>query len=224
MTDSLPRAVAEVIRRRRTEKVLCLDVNHHAPVPSEIAERNRTKVTDAIRLAGWAPFHYSRNEGGIAEPWRAHVLWEDDTLKTAKYMLENVEGAKGEPALIAGCSILVLVTWLPRYYERSAAECPLQPSVKLSEYEVDEEHLAAASAMVQNLLLMLTAYGMGNYWSSGGKLRDKIMFDFLGIPTTERLLAAVFVEYPEMMDASKQRKPGKLREKRSEEWIRSIAL
>ena len=55
--------------------------------------------------------------------------------------------------------------------------------------------------MVQNLLLALTAKGMGNYWSSGGKLRERAAFNYLSIPQLERLLAAVFVEYPEMRDS-----------------------
>lgn len=224
MPENLSQAVEQVIRRRRTEKVLCLDLDQHTAVPADVAQKHRPTVLECLKAAGWAPFHYPRNEGGMAEPWRAHVLWEGDTLKAAQYMLDKVEGVKGEPALVAGCSVMILVTWLPRYYVRPSEAGSLQPSSEPSEFEIDEEHLAAASAMVQNLLLMLTAHGMGNYWSSGGKLRGKQMFDHFGIPTTERLLAAVFVEYPEMMDDSKQRKPGKLRDKRSDAWLREITL
>ena len=90
--------------------------------------------------------------------------------------------------------------------------------------ERDEEHLAAASAMVQNLLLLLTARGMGTYWSSGGKLRAPEMFDYLSIPQHERLLAGVFVEFPEAMDAPHQRIPGKLRDRRGDGWIREVKL
>ena len=224
MTDSLPHAVEHVIRQRRTEKVLCHALDKRTPVPPAIAEKHRQAVLDSIKAAGMAPFHYPRNEDGIAEPWRAHILWENDTLNAAQYMLDHVEGAKGAPALIAGCSVLLLVTWLPRYYTTTSDASSGSPSPKQIEFEIDEEHLAAASAMVQNLLLMLTAHGMGNYWSSGGQLREKTMFDYLGIPTSERLLAAVFIEYPEMMDDAKERKPGKQREKRSDAWIRSISL
>ena len=78
--------------------------------------------------------------------------------------------------------------------------------------------------MVQNLLLMLTAHGMGTYWSSGGKLREQAIFDYLNIAHHERLLAAIFVEYPEMRDESKQRKRGSQRENRGEDWIRELQL
>ena len=78
--------------------------------------------------------------------------------------------------------------------------------------------------MVQNLLLLLTAHGMGTYWSSGGSFKGSEMYTYLGIPETERLLAALFIEYPEMMDDSKDRKPGSQRDNRSENWIREVSL
>lgn len=224
MTENLAEAVEAVIRRRKTEKVLCHDTDVHNSVPVEVAEQHKKTVLDSIKTAGWAPFHYPRNEDKIAEPWRAHILWRDDALKVAQYMRDEIDNVKGEPALLAGCSAMVLVTWLPRYYGRDSQGVICQPSQKQSEIDIDEEHLAGASAMVQNLLLMLTAHGMGNYWSSGGKLRGQAMFEYLGIPSEERFLAAVFIEYPEMMDDSKERKPGKLRDKRSERWIRQVSI
>ncbi|MEM8559518.1 MAG: nitroreductase family protein, partial [Bacteroidota bacterium] len=81
-----------------------------------------------------------------------------------------------------------------------------------------------ASAMVQNLLLLLTAHGMGTYWSSGGAMREAGFYQEIGIPESERFLAAVFVEYPETLDNDWDRLPGKHRERRSDRWIREVAL
>lgn len=81
--------------------------------------------------------------------------------------------------------------------------------------------------MVQNLLLALTAKGMGNYWSSGGKLRGSEVFDYLGVLLSERLLAAVFIGYPEMQDSAfgkTTRKRGALREKRCNKWYRTVSI
>ncbi|MCA9008058.1 MAG: nitroreductase, partial [Planctomycetaceae bacterium] len=61
-------------------------------------------------------------------------------------------------------------------------------------------------------------------WSSGGKLKGPEMFQYLGIPEQEKLLAAVFIEYPEMRDDSRERKPGSLRNDRSDQWIREVTL
>jgi len=84
---------------------------------------------------------------------------------------------------------------------------------------------------VQNLLLLLTAHGMGTYWSSGAALRGPAMFGYLGIPERERLLGAIFIEYPDANDNdddddddTKQRVQGKLRDMRSGGWVREVGL
>ena len=219
---SVPAIVGDIIRQRKTEKVLC-DVNDHKPVPLALAEQNKKVVLEAVKTAGYAPFHYPRNVDKITEPWRAYVLWDDGVKKTAEYLRDELKVNSKEPSLAAASNALVLVTWIPEFYDVEAQE----KSNLSRENQIihDEEHLAAASAMVQNLLLILTAHDMGTYWSSGGRYRGSEMFDYVGIPQNERLLAAVFIEYPEMMDDdSKQRKPGKLRNTRSENWIREVSV
>jgi nitroreductase len=213
--------LAEFVRGRKTEKVMC-DVESHQYVPEEVAVRNRQIVLDAIETAGWAPFHYPRNVDGIAEPWRVHVLWHEAAGSAARHLKDKLQVTSKEPRLAAGCNALAIVTWLPEFYDEDR-----QTNSKLSREEQvkrDEEHLAATSAMVQNLLLLLTANGMGTYWSSGGKFRGSEMFDFLSIPKNERFLAGVFIEYPEMMDDSKERKAGAHRNKRSGNWIREVPV
>ncbi len=217
----LAKDLAIVVRERKTEKVTC-DVESHQTVPANIAVRNRGIVLDAIKTAGWAPFHYPRNVDGIAEPWRAYVLWHGEARKAALHLRDGLQVMSKEPRLAAGCNALVIVTWLPEFYTAES-----QRSSKLTRQDQvirDEEHLAAASAMVQSLLLMLTAQGLGTYWSSGGRFRSPEMFEFLGIPEGERFLAGVFIEYPEMMDESKERKAGAQRNNRSEDWIREVSL
>ncbi|MFK7788817.1 MAG: nitroreductase family protein [Phycisphaeraceae bacterium] len=219
MSQENAELVGQVIRARRTEKVLC-SLEDHRPVPSAVEAERRPEVRAAIEAAGWAPFHYARETNGIAEPWRAHVLWHDRAIQTAHHLRDELGVMSKEPLLLAGCSAAVIVTWLPQFYDDG--EKPVSPAVREERRVRDEEHLAAASCMVQNLLLMLTASGMGTYWSSGGRLRKPDMFDYLGIDSNERFLAGVFIEYPEMMDGPKQRKLGSHREKRGTDWIRVV--
>ena len=221
MNETTAATVADVIRRRKTEKVLC-DVDEHTPVPADIAAAHKPAVLASLETAGWAPFHFPRQPNAIAEPWRAHVVWPEDLGKLAHFLRDDLGLTSKEPSLVAGASALILITWLPEFDdEQAAASSNLDADKRRLR---DEEHLAAASAMVQNLLLMLTAHGMGTYWSSGGQLRGAAAFDYLGIPNTERLLAAVFIEYPEMMSDTKGRKPGALRDKRGTDWIREAAI
>ncbi|MEM6331648.1 MAG: nitroreductase family protein [Planctomycetota bacterium] len=213
--------VEAVIRRRRTEKVLG-DVASPADIPAGAAERNRGAVLRAVEAAGWAPFHYARNAGGLAEPWRAYVLWHDQAAALARVMRDELGATSKEPNLAAGCGALVLVTWLPEFYDPAAQAASSIPRDK--QVQRDEEHLAAASAMVQNLLLLLTAHGMGTYWSSGGTLRGPEVAQRLGIPAGERMLAAVFVDYAETTNPAGSRKPGAHRDSRSTDWIREVSL
>jgi len=219
--NQLAEELARIIRTRKTEKVMC-EVKSHQAIPADVAARNREIVLESIKTAGWAPFHYPRNVGGLAEPWRAHILWHAEARKAAEYLRDDLSVTSKEPRLAAGCHALIIVTWLPEFHDLES-----QTNSKLTREEQikrDEEHLAATSAMVQNLLLLLTAHEMGTYWSSGGKFRGEEMFKFLGIAQDERFLAGVFVEYPELLDQNKERKAGAHREKRSETWIREIAL
>jgi len=213
--------LSRIVRARKTEKVMC-DVDSHQSIPADIATKNKEIVLEAIKTAGWAPFHFPRNVDKIAEPWRAHVLWSEEARKAAEYLTNHLEVTTKEPKLAAGCHALVIVTWLPEFYDLES-----QQSSKLTREEQikrDEEHLAATSAMVQNLLLLLTANQMGTYWSSGGKFRGSEMFDYLGIDSKERFLAGIFIEYPELVDEAKERKAGAHRGKRCENWIREVTL
>ena len=214
--------IQKVIRSRVTEKVMC-DLEFQEIVPAHIEEPNRKLVRNSIETAGWAPFHYSRGCDEIAEPWRAHILWNLEVRKAAHYLLKELKVTTKEPKLAAACSALVIVTWLPEPSASQGHDAKVNLLDNLSAR--NEEHLAASSAMVQNLLLMLTACGMGTYWSSGGRFRSPEMFEYLKIPQNERLLAAIFIEYPEVKTlhkGEKQRKPGAQRNNRSHKWIREV--
>ncbi|MEM9346740.1 MAG: nitroreductase family protein [Planctomycetota bacterium] len=220
MPESSVDVIEQVIRARKTEKVLA-QLEDYRPVPDKVDELRRPQVLGAIKAAGWAPFHFARKPE-IAEPWRAHVLWHEQAIKTAHHLRDDLCDASKLPLLLAGCSACVVVTWLPEF--GSQRDKALKPQVIEEQRTRDEEHLAAASAMVQNLMLVLTAHGMGTYWSSGGALRKPHLFDYLGIPKEERFLAGIFIEYPEMMDGPKQRKPGSHRDKRGDGWIREVMV
>ena len=141
--------------------------------------------------------------------------------------------------MLSACGACVLVSWLPQFegVDRGDAERKeeaLPPKAK--QLQIDQEHLAATSAYVQNLLLLLTASNMGTYWSSGGQFREDAMKDKLGIETAGSVLAAVFVDFFDggagQGDASKsnQKAPdriaGKLANKRApaQQWLSEINI
>ncbi|MEM6601750.1 MAG: hypothetical protein AAF649_10230 [Verrucomicrobiota bacterium] len=131
--------IEAVIRRRMTEKVMC-ELTARNPVPAAVEAVYQPLVRTALTAAGWAPFHYPRSIDGMAEPWRAHILWNRQAGQLARYLSETLQVTTKEPQLAAACSALVLVTWLP--------ESPPSPATDTRPSERNEEHLAATSAMV----------------------------------------------------------------------------
>ena len=216
--------LSELIRSRITRKVLG-DVESPVQISASDASANNAKVLAAVETAGWAPFHYARGVDQIAEPWRAHVLWHQDCQSVAQNFhqwFDDVKPSNKLPMMLSGCGALVLVNWIPQFRDDSqTTDLAIEKQL-----QVDEEHLAATAAMVQNLTLILTAHGMGTYWSSGGQFRTPAMFEKLGIPANERLLAALFVEYPETQNLPMERLPGKQRSNRSQsaQWLREVSL
>ena len=206
-----------VVKSRQTLKVLA-DFGNPVEISKEICDTNRPRLLTAVRDAGWAPFHYARNHNSVPEPWRFYVLWHDSCRQIAGRFSDwfsDIKPGNKLPAMLNACSALVIVNWIPQ---------PNLTETKEKSKQVNEEHLAATAAAVQNLLLLLTALGMGTYWSSGGQLRTPEMFRRLGIDGDERLLAAVFVEFPETQNRALKRIAGKHRECRGapENWMKII--
>ena len=193
MTDIIA-AVDQVIRGRKTTKLL-------ATSPLDTTT-DHAMVESLVAAAGWAPFHRGVAPSHLENasltaimPWRFYLIdaancrvLREDVL--ARGITDNV------PKMLATCVATVLVTWLPNP-RRAPAEGAdvVTPAVgELFEgTEQNMEHIAAASAAVQNLLLGATARGLHSFWSSGGVMRRADTFAMLGIPADEILLGAVYL-------------------------------
>lgn len=214
---------SRLARERRTSKILA---NNGDPVEhsAEVVQRNDQLVWRAIADAGFAPFHYDRGLNDVVEPWRFHILWQDDCRYISSHLADWFDDMKPSsklPAMLAACGCLVLVNWIPQFRIQNTENLET-PEKQL---QVDEEHLAATGAATQNLLLSLTACGLRTYWSSGGFFRTAEMFERLEIPSSERLLSAIFVDYGAADDAVEVI-AGKHADARSDpkKWTREIDL
>ncbi len=214
-------AVDSVIKNRRTYKVLG-SLDQVADIPDDFKE----KVEESVRMAGWAPFHYPSHESHRQQdmnsivPWRFYVLDQATCLKLAHYLLDksiaNLTKDASVIRMLAATGALALVTWLP------------EPESKLVNNKLqhkNEEHLAAAAAAVQNLLLAGEAREIQTYWSSGGALKSRECFELCRIPTSEKLLAAVFM-FPKQIDDSSEVHAGHLAQKRGERntWRKWLSI
>jgi nitroreductase len=175
----------QIARRRQTIKVIA---------ESELPCSDDREVVDRlVALAGWAPFHKicspDHRTGTLSgiEPWRFHCL-DAEQCRTLRSLVANDPAAGKIPGMLASARATILSTWLP-----NPSSEPPRDSEAFEPSLGNVEHIAAASAAVQSLLLAATAAGINNYWSSGGVLRKPENFARLGIPANERLLGAVFL-------------------------------
>ena len=222
LTNENADVVADVIKRRQTYKVLATD----EALPALSSQQMKTCdaiVYEAIKTAGWAPFHYDRAADGMAEPWRVDFVGQASCRRVAERFFDWFDDVKLNnklPSMLTACGSLVLVSWLPQF----SGTGQLEGNQSLEKrQQIDEEHLAATAAYVQNLLLLLTAQGLGTYWSSGGQFRTQKMRQRLGVTHEGRLLAAVFVDYSPACQAC-QRLAGKQRDRRDANcgWLNQV--
>ncbi len=216
MANPITNFVDEVIKNRRTEKVLALENSSPLLKEAEIKHFDEL-VFQSVDVAGWAPFHYDRKKDGVAEPWRFTIFKASRCREIAEHFSEwftDIKPNNKLPKMLNACGALVLVTWLPE----TEIDNP-----KIG--QVNEEHLAAAAAATQNLLLALESRGLGTYWSSGGQLGSPEFFQRFEMNPDGRLIAAIFVRYPGLLSESAMDViAGKNRQKRSQwqNWTKVI--
>lgn len=201
--------LAGLIQERKTTKVFGLP-DQPLQLGGDFACHWNDQVRRAVEAAGPAPFHFARNLDGIAEPWRVTTLWWEACRELAAdlpRLCPDLKPGNKLPAILSACGAAVLVHWLPAGPEE-IAENPKRE-------ETNYEHLAAASAYVQNLLLLLTAAGAESYWASANLLDSAGVKQRLGVPASRKLLGAIMVSYPSPETAGWERAGGGNRSKRS---------
>lgn len=220
--------VRQAIESRRTAKVLSA-VDQPVIFQQVDSEYWDRMVKQAVTSAGLAPFHYVRGFEGVAEPWRAYFLDWQHCRQLSRTFSEwaDIKPSNKIPAMLSACGCLLLVTWIPQFRDKTTATMETDDSqvTKTKQTQIDDEHLAATAAFVQNILTLVTAAGLGSYWSSGGELGSLSVFQRLEIKPPEKLLAALFIEYPQT-DANLERISGKNHPLRSpaEQWFKDLKL
>lgn len=203
-----------LILQRKTEKILSTTPWE----PTGTPEERKALAQSLLELAAAAPYHYEsaakyRTELSSSLPFRYYIMDAEKCRATAQQAqaLGVDAGKMGE--MLNTATLLFMVTWLPDVFGEVDPEREPLPFVGNIR---NMEHVAAASASIQNVLLGATARGLPNYWSSGGVLRFSPLRDYLKIPAAEVLLGGIFV-FPEGSAARAEAVAlGKLREKGKE--------
>ncbi len=183
-----------VIKNRKTQKVLA---NNTWAIDSDQDKLHQT-IKELLDLASYAPFHKKCDEVHLSEdlssclPWRFYVL----DSHNCRLLLEHINAIDLKTgniaSMLATADALILVTWLPNSSDSTATQTEYE-AVPFEGNIQNMEHIAAASAAIQNVLLGATARDIPNYWSSGGALRNQTLRNYLQIPLSQILLGALFL-------------------------------
>jgi nitroreductase len=167
--------VIEAIKARRSVPKLRQD-----PVPRELIEQ-------MLEAAVWAPNHR------LTEPWRFYVLTGEGRRRFAEIRRQFRATTFPNPQAPEA------VRALDRLYQDTLATPALivVTAHQAADPEVREEDLAATFMAIQNLMLAATERGVGTYMRTGPLRDDPALRSLLGLEEDRRILAVVYVGYPE---------------------------
>src|SRR5215212_308604 len=162
------------------------------PVPRELVER-------ILQSAVHAPNHR------LTEPWRFHVFMGRGRGELARARAEIARlqaEAEGESAEMAAGRI--------SRERKKAFRAPVIIAV-VCEAGRDEietlENYAACACAVQNMQLTAHALGLAAMWRTGPAAYHDHMREFFGLKEGDRVVAHLYVGYPDMGERPRRRQP-----------------
>ncbi len=160
------------------------------PVPRELVEK-------ILESAVHAPNHK------ITEPWRFHVFAGNGRGEFARARAELAKiqaEAEGEEEELAAGRI--------SRERKKAFRAPVMIAV-ISRGGRDEvetlENYAACAAAVQNMQLTAHALGLATIWRTGAQAYHPYMRDFFGLEDDDKIVAYLYLGYPDMDERPRRR-------------------
>ncbi len=162
------------------------------PVPRELVEK-------VLESAVHAPNHK------ITEPWRFHVFTGKGRGELARARAELARilaETEGEDEELAAGRI--------SRERKKAFRAPVVIAV-ISRGGRDEvetlENYAACAAAVQNMQLTAHALGLATIWRTGVQAYHPYIRDFFGLEDGDRIVAYLYLGYPDMGERPRRREP-----------------
>ena len=183
-------SVIEKVMERRTYKVI-----GDLQLPVQVNKLEKAKIDEFLSASANAPFHYAcdrihKTLLSSSVPWRVHKLQANDCNALKDFLTQSGDVTK-VPNMLSAASFLFQVTWLPDENTIINRDAGKEEQAFLGTMR-NMEHIAAASAFIQSLLLLGEEQGFMTYWSSGGALKSARVFEHLEIPLSELLLGSIF--------------------------------
>ena len=166
------------------------------PVPREIVEK-------ILESAVHAPNHR------LTEPWRFHVFTGKGRGELARARAEVARilaEAEGEEEEFAAGRIS---------RERKKVFRAPVVIVVISKGGRDEvetlENYAACAAAVENMQLTAHSLGLGTIWRTGPVAYHPYMREFFGLENGDKIVAHLYLGYPDVTERSRRREPASTR-------------
>ncbi len=162
------------------------------PVPRELVEK-------VLESAVHAPNHK------ITEPWRFHVFTGKGRGEFARARAELAKiqaETEGEEEELAAGRI--------SRERKKAFRAPVMIAVVScgGRDEVETlENYAACAAAVQNMQLTAHAFGLATIWRTGIQAYHPYMRDFFGLEDGGKIVAYLYLGYPDMEERPRRREP-----------------
>lgn len=162
------------------------------PVPKESIEQ-------VLESAVHAPNHK------ITEPWRFHVFTgkgRGELARARAKLAEILADEEGEePELVAGR--------VSRERKKTFRSPVIITVISLAGRDEVEtlENYAACCAAVQNMQLTAHALGLASIWRTGPVAYHPFMRDFFGLDDGDRIVAYLYLGYPDMGERARRRSP-----------------
>ena len=162
------------------------------PVPKESIEQ-------ILESAVHAPNHR------ITEPWRFHVFTgkgRGELARARAKLAEILADEEGEePELVAGR--------VSRERKKTFRSPVIITVISLAGRDEVEtlENYAACCAAVQNMQLTAHSLGLASIWRTGPVAYHPFMRDFFGLDDGDRIVAYLYLGYPDMGERARRRSP-----------------
>lgn len=182
-------ALLELLRERRS-----IFAFHPRPVPAEL-------LREALDAGRFAPNHK------LTEPWRFTVVGAETRERMADpwvdFALSRLP-ADAAPERRRQVAAAAREKWLSK------------PTTVIVSQALDpdpfrqEEDYAAVSGAIQNIQLAAWALGLGSQWSTSPATQAPALREIAGIPDEERIVAFLFMGYPEVIPTARRRELGEV--------------
>jgi nitroreductase len=181
-----------------------LEVNHAIETRQSIGRVKQDPVPKALvekvlQSAVHAPNHK------ITEPWRFHVFagkGRGEFARARAELARLLAEAEGEEEEFAAGRI--------SRERKKAFRAPVIIAVvsKGGRDEVETlENYAACAAAVQNMQLTAHSLGLATIWRTGPVAYHPYMRDFFGLEENDRIVAYLYLGYPDMSERPRRREP-----------------